>query len=309
MDTAVIRMEVATTQSETAQIEFKSRFDPKSAGDWCELLKDVAAIHNSGGGVIVFGLECDGSRSEQEAKVNSAVDVAEINDKFYKYTNTRSLSVQLATFERDGTYFDGWLISPAEIPVPFNEPGTYSTPQKPDRQKTAFSRGQIYVRHSARSEPATFEDMKSIAQRLQKVAREEMYDRMRVLVDIPEGHKVGVIPEGAIVSQPPSGNEFRFTDDPSAPQVAVIDKFTLFPNLQKEIIQKLVTTAKLELNQYDILCIRRVYASEIKDFVYRPLRGSAHYSDGFADWIAQKVGEDSEFLTKARALYRKLRAA
>lgn len=45
---------------ESRSIEFKKEFDPRSPRDWCELLKDIAAIANSGGGFIIFGADSRG---------------------------------------------------------------------------------------------------------------------------------------------------------------------------------------------------------------------------------------------------------
>jgi len=44
-------------------LEFKDRFDPKNTGDWCELIKDIVAMANSGGGRIVIGANDDGTSS------------------------------------------------------------------------------------------------------------------------------------------------------------------------------------------------------------------------------------------------------
>ena len=41
---------------ESKYIEFKSSFDSKSGRDWCEIIKHIVAISNTGDGVIIFGL-------------------------------------------------------------------------------------------------------------------------------------------------------------------------------------------------------------------------------------------------------------
>lgn len=40
---------VQEAQSESAGLEFKSGFDPRSQQDWCEVIKDIVAIANSEG--------------------------------------------------------------------------------------------------------------------------------------------------------------------------------------------------------------------------------------------------------------------
>jgi hypothetical protein len=47
---------VDESDSESAELEFKAAFDPASPSEWCELIKDIVAMANSGGGLIVFGI-------------------------------------------------------------------------------------------------------------------------------------------------------------------------------------------------------------------------------------------------------------
>ena len=64
MDEAILT-KIATAEDETADLDFKSAFDPASTRDWCELVKDIVAFANSGGGCIVFGVNDDGSLPER----------------------------------------------------------------------------------------------------------------------------------------------------------------------------------------------------------------------------------------------------
>ena len=61
---------------ESKYIEFKSIFDAESNQDWCEIIKDIVAIANSGGGIIIFGLESDGSPSGNDVSAISELDPA-----------------------------------------------------------------------------------------------------------------------------------------------------------------------------------------------------------------------------------------
>jgi hypothetical protein len=45
---------------ETASADFKSSFDPSSGAEWMEILKDIVAMANSGGGLITVGLDDHG---------------------------------------------------------------------------------------------------------------------------------------------------------------------------------------------------------------------------------------------------------
>lgn len=50
---------------ESKSLDFKREFDPMSTPEWCEIIKDIVAFANSGGGVIVFGVNNDGTNSEK----------------------------------------------------------------------------------------------------------------------------------------------------------------------------------------------------------------------------------------------------
>ena len=59
MDDLIRRALIACRESKF--IEFKEAFDVSSARDWCELTKDIVALANTGGGVILIGLDNRGN--------------------------------------------------------------------------------------------------------------------------------------------------------------------------------------------------------------------------------------------------------
>ncbi len=75
-----------TAKRESKRVDFKSAFDPESAGDWCELVKDIVAMANSGGGAIVIGLDNGGAPSKNDVKAVLGLDHAKFVDKIRKYT-------------------------------------------------------------------------------------------------------------------------------------------------------------------------------------------------------------------------------
>jgi hypothetical protein len=56
---SIVDSALAATK-ESKQIEFKGDFDG-SQGAWCEILKDLFAMANFGGGVSLFGLDSNGA--------------------------------------------------------------------------------------------------------------------------------------------------------------------------------------------------------------------------------------------------------
>jgi predicted HTH transcriptional regulator len=75
-----------SARRESKAVEFRSEFDPASRGAWCEILKDILAMANSGGGVIVFGIEGAGRPSGADMRGILGLDPAELIDKIHAYT-------------------------------------------------------------------------------------------------------------------------------------------------------------------------------------------------------------------------------
>jgi predicted HTH transcriptional regulator len=50
-----------SSTSESRAVEFKAGLDPTSPGEWCELIKDLVAMANTGGGLVLIGVSDDGS--------------------------------------------------------------------------------------------------------------------------------------------------------------------------------------------------------------------------------------------------------
>src|SRR6266478_4478586 len=79
---------------ESRHVEFKESFDVSNAADWCEIIKDIVSIANSGGGELFIGLKNSGHPSGSDVASVVALDPAQVTDKIAKYTGE-----QFADFE------------------------------------------------------------------------------------------------------------------------------------------------------------------------------------------------------------------
>lgn len=70
---------------ESRSIEFKDRCNSETPGEWIELLKDLVAISNSGGGVILVGVSDDGSTSGWNTQELLTIDQADLVNVSSKY--------------------------------------------------------------------------------------------------------------------------------------------------------------------------------------------------------------------------------
>jgi hypothetical protein len=73
-------------KKESKRVDFKEVLDLGKAEDWCEIIKDIVAMANSGGGSILLGVRNDGTTSGWNPITVLAVDPAQVVDKIAKYT-------------------------------------------------------------------------------------------------------------------------------------------------------------------------------------------------------------------------------
>ncbi len=173
--------------SETAQIEFKRKFDPNQAGEYLEIIKDIVAMANSGGGIILFGVDDNGVPvPDFDVDAVLGIDPADITDKLYKYTGYKFGGFEIREANKNGVRVVAFVIHEVDTPMVFSKPGTYSAGNG-KKQNRAFSRGTVYFRHGAKSEPAVREDLQQWLQRAKQAARDELLKRISVVATLPEG--------------------------------------------------------------------------------------------------------------------------
>lgn len=181
-----------SAKRESKYIEFKAGFDPQAAADWVEIIKDIVAIANSGGGVIVFGLDSVGVPSRISIQALGQTDPADFANKIAKYTGATQLEFEVRELEKLGQKLLAFVIQPAAIPVIFQKPGTYDIGG--GKQKTAFSVGTVYFRHGAKSEPGNSDDIRSVIERQLESIRKSWIKGVRKVVQAPQGTQIIAAP-------------------------------------------------------------------------------------------------------------------
>jgi Putative DNA-binding domain len=228
---------------ESKNVEFKRLFDPTSPGEWCELIKDIVAMANSGGGVILIGLENNGVPSGINVDATLNLDLAIISDKIYKYTDQHFSEIEIHEAERDSHKLAIIDVAGVEVPIVFQIVGTYDiVVNNQTKQKTAFSRGTVYFRHGAKSEAGTSEDISQVIDRKVKSIRNEWLNGVRKVVNAPEGSSVSISSGEVKESRSPDATPIRLVDDPAAPGYRLIDHDVTYPIL----IFKSATAAAME---------------------------------------------------------------
>ena len=113
-----------TRKRESKNVEFKGSFQG-STGEWCEIVKDIVAISNTGGGIIVFGLKNNGTPSGEDTQVVAQIDPATITDKVSRYTGIQYSDFQIFEDVKDGQRVFALALEGSPIPMVFEKPGTY----------------------------------------------------------------------------------------------------------------------------------------------------------------------------------------
>jgi len=117
---------VLRAKRESKHIEFKQCFDITAAADWCEVIKDIAAIANSGGGAIVFGTDSKGLPVDVNVSAIAGLDSAHLTDKLHSYTGCHFAAFELTEVKKGKRSVAILRLGAAPAPLIFTKPGTYS---------------------------------------------------------------------------------------------------------------------------------------------------------------------------------------
>ncbi len=288
------------TDNETAEIDFKASFNSAASEDWCELIKDIVAMANSGGGVVVFGVNDDGTPAAADLKAVEILDPAIIVDKLKKYTGQQFAGFSASLGSRRGAPVVALAIAGSSIPIVFTSPGTYDIGG--GKQKTAFSRGTVYFRHGAKSEPGNSDDLRVALERELDRVRSSWLDGIAKVVTAPVGATVTVLSDEVRLTGSDSATAVRLVNDDTAPAFKAMRTDLLYPYRQKELVTRVnELLAGLKITGHDVYCVRKVHGVDDQpNFFYKPQFSSPQYSDAFAKWMVEQYQADADFFQKAR---------
>lgn len=287
---------------ESKSIEFKQSINVASPGEWVEIIKDIVAISNSGGGVIVIGVDNHGKPKGFDIKPLTEFDSADITNKINKYTGVQYSDFEILEEEKAGQKVALLIIQGVSIPIVFTKPGTYDIGG--GKQKTAFGIGTIYFRHGAKSDPGNTEDIRKAIERQLDSIRKDWIRGVRKVVTAPRGSKIVVASGEVKESSSPDATPIRIVDDPKAPAYRKIDYDVSHPHRMTELVRRLneELRGKAIVNSRRLLCLRRLHnLDENPDFCHKPTFTSMQYSETLVDWIMTQMKANARFLEDARA--------
>jgi hypothetical protein len=302
---------VAAAQRESRTLDFKERFDPNETSECIELIKDIIAMANSGGGLIVIGICDNGKASSANVQPVLDFDPAKLADKIQSYTGVHFVDFEISEAKRGRKRVAVLVIGATpDAPIVFTRPGTYAIEGGKKQQKTVFSKGTVYFRHGAKSEPGTTADLqRALDRRLDKL-REQWIDRVRQVVLAPEGARLAMV-EAIASDKAGTPTKIRITNDPDAIVYGQLSPDETHPYRQKELLQELNKRLPrgVSVNAHDVLSVRRVHGiteATHPQFTYEPNWSSPQYSEQFVDWLLSRWNANNTFFESAKSRFRVL---
>jgi hypothetical protein len=253
---------------ETPDVDFKSSLDVDNKGQWLEVLKDLAAMANSGGGVILFGLDDSGNPTGSNVSPILNYDTARIGDKLCKYTKVHFGGFTLFPVQRGRIQIAGIRVSASTVPLVFTADGQYLNEY--GQERFAFRQGTVYFRHGSKSEPGTSDDLRAFVEREVERVKASWLHGIRQVVEAPPGAVVSV----GLPIQAATLARVRLVADANAPGVVLIDPNTTHPHRLREVVSEV--NQRLGDGTHMALCDKREVSV---DSISKLTRGVFEVSD------------------------------
>ena len=182
--------------------DYKVTFDVSSEKTKVDLVKNIVAIANSGGGRIIVGRD-ETRKPGIDKAVTLVLDSARLCDFTERYIVPARIELAHETTQlRNGKYIHVIEMAPAQYPIVMSRQGDWKgADSKKDRP--LFLKGDIWTRHSSKTERVTSQDIQSWIEDVKQQEREALLERITMLANLPEGATIEVVTsEGETIDSP-----------------------------------------------------------------------------------------------------------
>ena len=257
-----------------------------------ELIKDIVALANAGGGVIVWAPD-------------AALDVEALARAIEAYTDQPSPALRRAELAHEAAARTALIVGPSDVPIAFAKAGEYG---ENGTAHTVFAPGTIYFRHGAKSEPAKRDDLVRWRDRAVHEAQRDWLAGIRKVVHAPAGHSVVVLPPSGVASAGGVSVEARISGRATATAFVPRNAEEIWPYRQQGLLNAVNRHLPRSawVNGYDVMCVNRKYdvLKSRPDFAYKSHHlASPQYSSAYAAWLVDQYKADPAFFREARAAY------
>ena len=273
------------TRYENKFVDFKREIDINSALSWCEVVKDIIALANSGGGIILFGVEDNGNHYNFDKNIVLNLDPAVITEKVSKYINEDFTEFEIIEIKRGKKDIAAIYICGNSTPIVFSKNGVQTSDGK--KYKSVFAEGTVYFRRGAKSSPGTTQNIRNSIERTLELVRKEWFKGMRQVSEVGMNEVVKVevknqsnIPANltGLIKLSEKGRSVKFTNE----HVEEIKK--IFPLSYKETLdgcKKKRKVSQIKINQYMDKCKKDNNLSINWKLIAKNLQIPSSFSDKF----------------------------
>lgn len=172
--------------------DYKSMFDPSDEKAKVDLVKNLIAMANAGGGQVVYGRD-ETNTPGVDQSVCTTLDSARIADLIERYASRASVHVSHSIEALDsGKFILSLTIDAAPYPIVMSRTGDWKG-MNSGKDKPLFLVGDIWTRHSTKTERINYEDLRQWFERVRQEERDRILSRITSLVNLPEGAEIQVV--------------------------------------------------------------------------------------------------------------------
>jgi len=225
-----------TAAHETSTYAFRTSFDVHSQSDWVTIIRDIIAMSNSGGGLLLIGLNPDGTPSGFNVSSILAYERSQLTAKLLQYTGTNIENVTIAQASKYGRRLAVFEVGRAAVPL-ICTAGGYQDVHGKKRQVLQI--GVVYFRHGPASEPGTPEDLQMFLRRELEARKAAWLREVRKVLEAPEGAQILVVLPSATPSPTPSAQEEPAAEDSEAQEHPLVEEEVLaqYPISYRELLK------------------------------------------------------------------------
>ena len=174
--------------------DYKMSFNYNDAGARLDLVKNLVAMANAGGGKIIFGRDETATLGLDE-ETRKALDSARIDDLVRKFVAPTSIEISHQHEQlENGRYLVTLTVVGTRYPLVMAQDG--NVPGAKSRKPPLFRKGDIWIRHSSKTERVCYEDLRLWIERAEQNERERILSRITHLVNLPEDAELQVVSPG-----------------------------------------------------------------------------------------------------------------
>ena len=241
---------------ESNNLEFKVGFDTGSRAAWCEIVKDIVAFANSGGGALVFGAHDDGTPADVDVSPYLRVDPADVTNKVKAYTGHEFDEFEIIKIKRGGRHLALYAIFGVATPMVFIRDGAHLGEGR--NRRPAFVKGSVYFRHGATSAPGTSNDLNRWLERTLESTRSAWLGGIRKVVEAGADEVVHVV-----IAEKGGTAEMaaRIGNEPGTPVVRPLNPEETWPYRESELVRCALGLLPngIRFNGHDVRSIRHAH--------------------------------------------------